>query len=240
MQILRRLSAACGFVVGLIVIGDALAQEAKDKEYPHAFPRKGVTQVLDNTRVTVWEVNWHHGDEQPYHRHLYDMAGVYLRYGPIVVTSVDGKANSGSVFEVPRPYFQPKGITHREEAHAPGQPERLAIMVDLKDTATDMMFIDDPEPSAWPRDGAKNVLENPRVRMWDYTWTAGAAAVKRVYRNDVVEVVVTGGTVKVTGVDGKPVTRVMAPKDARFVSRGTVRTEQHVSGTPRVIAIELK
>ena len=33
-----------------------------------------------------------------------------------------------------------------------------------------MMFIDDPEPSACPRDGAKNVLENPRIRMWDYTF----------------------------------------------------------------------
>lgn len=239
MRPITLLSAACGVAAGLFVMADALL--AQDKEYPHAFPRQGVTQILDNTRVTVWEVNWHHGDEQPYHRHLYDMAGVYLRYGPIVVTSVDGKANSGAAFEVPRPYFQPKGITHREEAHgAPGTPERLAIMVDLKDSATDMMFIDDPEPSAWPRDGATNVLENPRIRMWDYTWTAGAPAVKRVYRNDVVEVVVTGGTVKVTGVNGRPDTHVMTPKDASFVSRGTVRTEEHVAGAPRVIAIELK
>lgn len=238
MRILRGLSALCGFVMGLALMGEAVS--AQDKDYPHAFPRKGVTQIIDNPRVTVWEVNWRHGDEQPYHRHLYDMAGVYLRYGPIVVTSLDGKANTGSVFEVPRPYFQPKGITHREEAHAPGQPERLAIMVDLKDSATDMMFIDDPEPSAWPRDGAKNVLENPRIRMWDYTWTAGAPAVKRVYRSDVVEVVVTGGSVKITGVTGKPETLVLAPKDARFVSRGTVRTEEHVSGAPRIIAIELK
>ena len=76
---------------------------------------------------------------------------------------------------VPRPYFQPKGITHREEAVTPGAPERLAIMVDLKEAATDMMYIDDPEPSAYPRDGAKNVLENPRVRMWDYTFDGRTA-----------------------------------------------------------------
>ena len=242
MQILRGLSAACGFAAGLFLMGEALnAQDAKAKTYPHAFPRKGVTQKIDNPRVTVWEVNWHHGDEQPFHRHLYDMAGVYLRYGPIVVTALDGKDSSGAEFEVPRPYFQPKGITHREEAHgAPGTPERLAIMVDLKESATDMMYIDAPEPSAWPRDGAKNVLENGRIRMWDYTWTAGTAPVKRVYRNDVVEVVVTGGTVKVTGTGGQVETRVLAPKDARFVSRGTFSSEEVVSGSPRVIAIELK
>ena len=168
------------------------------------------------------------------------MAGVYLRYGPITVTDLDGKENKGAEFPVPRPYFQPKGITHREEAVTPGAPERLAIMVDLKEAATDMMYIDDPEPSAYPREGAKNVLENPRVRMWDYTWTPNGPAVKRVYRNDVVEVVVTGGTVKVTGPDGKAETRTLAPKQARYINRGTVQTEQGVSGSPRVIAIELK
>jgi hypothetical protein len=200
-----------------------------------------VTQILDNARVTLWEVNWLRGVPQPIHRHKYDMAGVYLRYGPITVTGLDGKAVEGAEFPVPRPYFQPKGITHREEAKGgPDTPERLAIMIDLKDSVTDMMMIDNPEPSAYPRDGAKNVLENPRIRMWDYTYAAGGPAVKRVYRNDVVEVVVTAGTVKVTGFDGKTETRALAPKQARFITRGTVQTEQGVSGTPRVIAVELK
>lgn len=214
---------------------------AQGDEYPHAFPRKGVTQILDNARVTVWEVNWIHGVPQPIHRHKYDMAGVYLRYGAITVTGLDGTANTGAEFPVPRPYFQVKGITHREEAHGkPGDPERLAIMIDLKDAVTDMMVIDDPEPSAYPREGAKNVLENPRIRMWDYTYTAGGPAGKRVYRSDVVEVVVTGGTVKVTGYDGKTETRTLAPRQARYIARGTVLTEQGVSGSPRVIAVELK
>jgi len=238
MARLARAVIALSAVAGLAALTPRLAAQAD--EYPHAFPRKGVTQILDNVRVTVWEVNWHHGDRQPVHRHKYDMAGVYLRYGPITVTALDGTANKGAEFPVPRPYFQPKGITHREEAESPGAPERLAIMVDLKESATDMMYIDDPEPSAYPREGAKNVLENARVRMWDYTHAPNGPAVKRVYRNDAVEVVVTGGTVKVTGPDGKADTRTLAPKQARYINRGTIVTEQGVSGTPRVIAIELK
>ena len=74
----------------------------------------------------------------------------------------------------------------------------------------------------------------------DYTVPAAGPAVKRVYRNDVVEVVVTGGTVKVTGFDGKADARTLAPKQARYIARGTVLTEQGVSGSPRVIAVELK
>ena len=235
----RMTCSVFGFALaaGVASLASTLMAQA---DYPHAFPRKGVTQILDNDRVSVWEVNWHHGDTQPVHRHKYDMAGVYLRYGPITVTDLDGKENKGAEFPVPRPYFQPKGITHREEAVTPGAPERLAVMIDLKDSVTDMMVIDDPEPSAYPRDGASNVLDNRRVRMWDYTFTAGAPAVKRVYRSDVVEVVVTEGVVKVTGFDGKAETRTLAPKQARYISRGTVQTEQLVSGSPRVIAVELK
>lgn len=238
MARLARFVVVVAAAAALATLTPRLSAQAGD--YPHAFPRKGVTQLLDNVRVTVWEVNWRHGDTQPVHRHKYDMAGVYLRYGPITVTDLDGKENKGAEFPVPRPYFQVKGITHREEAHTPGAPERLAIMVDLKDAVTDMMMIDDPEPSAYPREGAKNVLDNPRVRMWDYTFTPDGPAVKRVYRNDVVEVVVTGGTVKVTGADGKAETRTLAPKQARFINRGAMLIEQGVAGSPRVIAIELK
>ncbi len=238
MRPLARLTTALTLLAGLLAVAPRLGAQVGD--YPHAFPRKGVTQLFDNPRVTVWEVNWRHGDEQPVHRHLYDMAGVYLRFGIITVTALDGTANTGAEFAVPRPYFQVKGITHREEAHAPGTPERLAIMVDLKDAATDMMMIDDPEPSSYPRDGARNVLENPRIRMWDYTYQAKRPAVKRVYRNDVVEVVVTGGTITVTGSTGTPETRVLVEKQARYIRRGTAQTEQGVSGSPRVMAIELK
>lgn len=238
MTRLTRTIVAAAAVAGLAAVAPHVLAQAD--EYPHAFPRNGVTQILDNVRVTVWEVNWRHGDKQPVHRHKYDMAGVYLRYGPITVTALDGTANTGAEFPVPRPYFQVKGITHREEAVTPGAPERLAIMVDLKESATDMMYIDDPAPSAYPRDGARNVLENPRIRMWDYTFAAGGPAVSRVYRSDVVEVVVTEGTVRIAGPGGKVETRTLAPKQARFISRGTVQTEQGASGSPRVIAIELK
>ena len=238
MSPLARLTTALTLLAGLLAAAPRLGAQADN--YPHAFPRTGVTQLFDNTRLTVWEVNWRHGDAQPVHRHKYDMAGVYLRFGIITVTGLDGTANTGADFPVPRPYFQVKGITHREEARAPGTPERLAIMVDLKDATTDMMMIDDPEPSSYPRDGARNVLENPRIRMWDYTYQAKGPAVQRVYRNDVVEVVVTGGTIAVTGRSGKPETRVLAEKQARYIPRGTVQTEQGVSGSPRVMAIELK
>src|SRR5215831_2600859 len=110
------LRTAMKFFCGTALICCTLPITAAE-DYPHAFPRAGTTKLFDNERVTAWEVHWLKDVAQPIHRHRYDMAGVYLRYGPIRVTSPDGKVSPDRPpFEVPRPYFQKKGITHKEEA----------------------------------------------------------------------------------------------------------------------------
>jgi hypothetical protein len=161
------------------------------EDYPPAYPRTGVTQVLENNRVFVWEVHWLNGVKQPIHRHRYDMAGVYLRYGPIVVTTPDGKARPSEPFDVPRPYYQPRDITHKEEGSGgPNDPERLAIMVDLREPNPTGAASSSKMDPAFPREGAKDVIDNQRVREWDYTWIPGKDPNKhepmRVYARDSV------------------------------------------------------
>jgi hypothetical protein len=215
---------------------------AENKEnYPHAYPRKGATKIFENNRVQVWEVNWLKNIPQPIHRHLYDMAGVYLRYGFINVTTPEGKVNPSGKFEVPRPYFQLAGITHKEEAvGGPDDPERLAIMIDLKEPAATGAKANSVPNPAFPREGAKDVLDNPRVREWDYTWEAKKATGPHVFERDAVEVIVTGGTLKRKTSDGKEQTVTLNPKDARFIPQGTIESDELVSGTPRTITFELK
>lgn len=143
--------------------------------------------------------------------------------------------------DVPRPHFQPKGITHREEAKGtPGDPERLAIMIDLKEVAGATTPLPTTAPPAFPRPEAKNVLDNQRVRMWDVTWSAGRPATPMTYALDAVEVVVSGGTFTVRGADGRETTRAVAPKDARFIPRGTVESIGAMAGSPRTITVEVK
>ncbi len=224
--------------IGLAICSGAiLAAES----YPHAYPREGAKNLFENNRITIWEVNWVKNVPQPIHRHLYDMAGVYLRYGFINVTTPEGKVNASGPFDVPRPYFQKAGITHKEEAvGGPGYPERLAIMVDLKEPAATGAMSRSAMAPAFPREGAKDVLDNPRVRMWDYTWEPRKPVAMHVQERDSVEVWVSGGTLRVKTPDGKEETRTVAMKDARFVPQGYAESEEAISGSPRAITIELK
>ena len=232
-----RTAAATVVAAGLMAASALLGAQ----DPPHAFPRAGVTQLFDNARVTVWEVNWKKNVPQPIHRHRYDMAGVYLRYGRITVTTPDGKATTSTPFDVPRPYFQLKDITHKEEAvGGPADPERLAIMVDLKDVAVVPFHATPGMPAAFPREGAKDVLDNARVRMWDYTWQDGKPVARHVHDTDTIEVFVDGGSIATKTDDGKEEQHTVAFKTARFVPRGRVDEERAVSGSPRAIVIELK
>jgi uncharacterized protein YjlB len=212
-------------------------------DYPHAFPRTGTTQLFDNERVTAWEVVWKKDIPQPIHRHRYDMAGVYLRYGPIRVTSPEGVVSPDRPpFEVPRPYFQPKGVTHREEVigFAPDVPERMAIMFDIKEFASAPAAPHTSIPTAFPREGAIKSIDNDRVTEWDYTWTTNRVVATHVYDKDTVQVFFQGGTIKFGGADGKFELKAFKFGDARFIPHGTICSEEAVNGTPRAVTIELK
>lgn len=220
-----------------------VATAAIAEDYPHAFPREGVKKLFDNERVTAWEVNWIRDIPQPIHRHQYDMAGVYLRYGPIKVTRPDGTVSpERPAWQVPRPYFQEKGITHREEmiGFAPDAPQRMAIMFDLKETPSAGPLTNTGLPPAFPRTGSIKAIDNARVMEWDYTWQVGRPVDTHVHDRDSVQVFFTPGTIKFTGQDGKVTTQTFKFGDARFIPRGTIDREEAVDGTPRAITIELK
>ena len=232
-----RLSILLTLSLSALVPNNALAQD-----YPHAFPRTGTQQLFDNHRVTAWRVEWLRDIPQPIHRHRFDMAGVYLRYGPIRVTRPDGtESPQRPAFDVPRPYFQEKGVTHREEmiGFAADAPQRLAIMFDLKEGSVVPLARKSGMASAFPRDGAIKAIDNDRVIEWDYTWTVGRAVPTHVHDKDSVQVFFTGGSIRFISPDGNAETKTFKFGDARFIPRGTVCAEEAIDGAPRAVTIEL-
>jgi hypothetical protein len=124
-------------------------------------------------------------------------------------------------FEVPRPYFQPKGVTHKEEAIGfPGAPEREAVMLDLKDVSFPPVTkagVPGGVPARRARgkrsttNGCSNGITPGRRE--------GPSA-QHIHERDSVEVFFDPGTIRYRAADGKEETKTFKRKDARFVPRG--------------------
>jgi hypothetical protein len=213
-------------LAGLLAIGTVpvLAQPAQDEEdYPHAYPREGVTKRYENERVIVWEVIWPDGVPAEYHRHRYDMTGVFLRWGPLRVTRPDGTFTvSETPFEVPSTFLLRKGVTHKEEGI--GQPERHSIMIDMKDYAPPPREPRTDVPPEMPHEGATLVLDEEPVRVWDVRLAEGQELPLHVHNSDTVAVILEGGTLRETDEDGIADTRIYAYRDVSSGPPAGVRT----------------
>ena len=213
------------------------------EELPHAYPRIGVRTLFENERVFAWDVTWLPGIEQPYHRHRYDLAAVYLRFGPIRITALDGTENpQNPPFEIPRPYYQPAGITHKEEMigfHSESE-QRWAIMFDLKEALGRRFEVSPGTDAAFPRDNAELSIENERVLEWLHGWEIGKPTDFRTYQRDALQVITEPGVLQYTLESGVVLTEAYAAGDTRFIPAGTVRSEKAVSGSPKAVTIELK
>ena len=229
-------------ISGLLLAGagSVVAQPAQDEpEYPHAYPREGVTKRFENDRVIVWEVLWLDGVPQPYHRHRYDMTGVFLRWGPLRVTRPDGTFTvSETPFEIPGTFLLPKGVTHKEEGI--GQPERHSIMIDLKDDPPTAPTARTDLPPAVPMDGATLMLDHARVKVWDVPLTEGQDLPLHVHGTDTAVVFIGGGSVRSIGEDGAEEDRTYAYKDVDYWPAGRAHRIEVVAGAPRAILFELQ
>jgi len=216
-----------------------IPNQRTQEEYPHAFPRDGSSKIFENNRVIVWDATWLNNVPQPYHRHRYDLTGVFLRWGPLKVTRLDGAFSaSQDPFEVPWVFFQSKGVTHKEEGIGP--PERHAVMIDIKDStsASRDTILDLPE--AFPRQGTEEVLDRPRVTVWDVNSSAGWEAPLHVHPRDTVVVFLEGGTIRMQQTDGSEESSSHAYKEVKFIPAGTTHISSVTNGTPRAMFYELR
>ena len=206
-------------------------------DLPHAFPRDGAKQLIDNERVTVWEATWEKGRPTAMHRHRYDMVGVELADASVKVTSQQGSATNASP-RVGQAFFTRKGVTHLEEGTS--ETPRHAILIDLKDVMVPVLSNKTGFPDAFPREGAKKLLENERVVVWDYSWAPGKPTAMHFHDKDVVVVYLGNGDLSSTTPDGKTTVNSYSFGQSRFNTRDRSHSELLVKGTQRVIAVELK
>lgn len=131
---------------------------------PPAYPRPGVTKILDNDRVQVWNIAWLKGEPSPLHRHIYDLVGVYYEPGDRMIISPEGAKRpvSTKAWDIA---FQRTGVTHIEEGTSDG-PLR-AVFVEMKQSGS---YGADTGSGAPPFSGAGGIqkLDNDRVTVWEF------------------------------------------------------------------------
>jgi len=114
------------------------------------------------------------------------------------------------------------------------------IVVGLKDHVSVPVANTSGYPLAFPRPGAKKILENERVIVWDNTWAPGVAAPMHFHDKDTIAVYLEDGEVKSTSLDGTVVVNPHTVGTASFNRGNRTHTEMLASGKLRAIITELK
>jgi hypothetical protein len=204
---------------------------------PYAFPREGAKQLIDNDRVLVWEVLEEKGKGAPPHRHPADYVIVELADAAVKTTSATGEVRMTTV-KKGHVGGGPKNTADQQETTS--DTPRHSIVIELKDFPVVPLQNRSGYPNAFPREGAKKVLETERVVAWDYSWTPGKPTAMHFHDKDVVVVYLDNGELSSTTPDGKTTVNSYAFGDTRFNARNRAHSELLTKGSQRVIAIELK
>ena len=182
-----------------------------------AAPLQEAKPVIDNNRVSVREVRI---------PALSERKGKPLTIGPrgddVVAIDLDGTTG----------YFVPKGTTHPMPQHG--------IVIELKNVSVPPLENKTKYPLAFPRPEVKKVLENDRVIIWDYTWTAGKPTPMHFHDKDVVVVYLADGELKSTTPEGNVDVNPISFGLTKFNRPNRSHTEEVVKGSARAIIVELK
>jgi len=208
------------------------------QSYPPAFPRPNATRLLETDRLVVWDIVWPKGQPTALHRHVYDQVGTYYAAGGRVITSPDGASRSATT-PVGALSTTRKGTTHIEEGAT--DPPLRAVFIELKsETGSGEPEVVSDLPPAFPRQGAKPMLDDERVAIWDHTWQAGTPAVTSRYPRDTILIWLGKGRVRLTPQGGAPAVIDVLPGQIRRYARGAVETDQFIEGAPRAMVISFK
>ena len=197
----------------------------------------GATPVIDNERVTVWDITLTPGEPGSFVRHDNDFVTMFLVGGKIRTTDPNGR-ETVVLRRAGDAVFGREGTEGKDEVIS-NTPARL-IVVELKNSLITPLINNTGYPAAFPRPGSKKVLDNDRVVVWDYTWTLGVPIPTHYHDKDVVLVYMDNGSIKSTTPNGESVVNDDKFGMVRFNKRDRVHFEELVKGEQSAIILELK
>ena len=187
--------------------------------------------AIDNGRVTVRDVALKQGQPGPAIQHAGDYVVLYI---------------SGGRF---------RGADGRTQTHAPGSAmaghggttsdtaldgDAHEVVGELKDSPSNTVPNTTGLPPGFPREGAKKVFENDKVRVWNYTWLPGKPTPMHFHNTEIVVVYLGNGDITATTPDGKKAVTHHNPGDIVFNLANRSHSEELTQGEMSGVMLELK
>ena len=118
-------------------------------------------------------------------------------------------------------------------------PRSLALAVALCLCGAAAMAQKYPPP--YPRNNAKEILQNDRVNIWEVVWPKGQPTAMHEHPFDQLSITLRGGAVRVTRLGGTPGEGHSTVGSVAFTPKGTIHQEEGLSDIPQhKVMLELK
>jgi uncharacterized RmlC-like cupin family protein len=193
--------------------------------------------VIDNERVTVWDVKLTPGASGPATPHDEDTVIMFLEGGQI--RTVDG---SGKTTTIERKagdaVFVPRGSDATDTLVSGGPAHE--VVINLKDHKAPPIANTAGLPAAFPRPGSVKVLDNDRVVVWDYSWAKGVPTPMHFHDKDIVVAYRFDGALKSVTPDGATVVNPYKAGDIRFNKGNRAHYEELASDRQSAVMMEMK
>jgi hypothetical protein len=193
--------------------------------------------VIDNERVTVWDVILTAGTPGPPTPHELDTVIMFLEGGSIRTVAADGSSQV-TKREFGDAVFVPKGRDAKDTVLSVRPAHEIVIA--LKDYARPALVNTSPYPPAFPRPGSVKVLENNRVVVWHYSWTVGVATPMHFHDKDIVVAYRYDGVLKSVTPEGVAVVNAYKAGEIRFNRANRAHYEELPTGRQSAVMTELK
>jgi hypothetical protein len=193
--------------------------------------------VIDNERVTVWEVTLNKGDPGPPTPHAQSAVIMFLEGGTIRTAGPDGTSSTAHR-EFGDAVFVPRGSDASDVLISDGTAREIVIA--LKDAASPVIRNDSGLPPAFPRPGSVKALENERVVVWHYSWSPGVPTPMHFHDKDVVVAYRYDAALRSTTPDGASVVNTFTAGEVRFNKANRAHSELLTTPRESAVMAELK
>lgn len=203
---------------------------------PTAAGGDDIAPVIDNSRVRVFDITLNPGRLWAAPKGA-NFAEMFLVGGRVRTTGGDGKFSVASRKSGDVVYVK-QGTDQKLEVIS-NSPARV-VVVELKDPAVPPLPNNSGYVLAFPRPGAKRVLENDRIVAWHSTWKLGVPTAVHYHDKDVVIVFMESGSIKSTKSNGDSTIVDDELGVIRFSKADRLHSEELVKGRESAIVLELK